>query len=119
MIDEVRISNTARSACWIGASYNNQAWPDKAVTPVAGFPHNPREGFYGIGAAAAAVELVSFTAVGLDGAVELRWETGSEMDNLGFHLYRSLVRGWSVGADHGVVDPGPGLVPRGSALRVP
>ncbi len=37
-----------------------------------------------------AVELVSFTAVGLDGAVELIWETGSEMDNLGFHLYRSL-----------------------------
>ncbi len=32
-IDEVRVSNIARSACWIGASYNNQAWPDKAVTP--------------------------------------------------------------------------------------
>ena len=41
-------------------------------------------------AIASAVELVSFTAVGLDGAVELQWETGSEIDNLGFHLYRSL-----------------------------
>ena len=33
-IDEVRISSVERTACWIGASYNNQAWPDKAVTPV-------------------------------------------------------------------------------------
>jgi len=29
-IDEVRISSVERTACWIGASYNNQAWPDKA-----------------------------------------------------------------------------------------
>jgi hypothetical protein len=35
-----------------------------------------------------AVDLVSFQARGLDGAVELTWETGSEMGNLGFHLYR-------------------------------
>jgi hypothetical protein len=37
------------------------------------------------------VKLVSFDATGYDGAVELRWETGSELDNLGFHLYRSSV----------------------------
>jgi hypothetical protein len=36
-----------------------------------------------------AVDLVSFEAIALDGAVELTWETGSEIDNLGFHLYRS------------------------------
>jgi hypothetical protein len=36
-----------------------------------------------------AVELVSFSARGLDGGVELSWETASELDNLGFHLYRS------------------------------
>ena len=41
-IDEVRVSNTARSACWIGATYNNQAWPDKAVTP-APVPPNVSE----------------------------------------------------------------------------
>jgi len=37
-----------------------------------------------------AVKLVSFGAEPRDGAVELGWRTGSELDNLGFHLYRSL-----------------------------
>lgn len=36
-----------------------------------------------------AVELVSFDARGMDSAVELTWETGSELSNLGFHLYRA------------------------------
>lgn len=35
-----------------------------------------------------AVTLASFTATGLDGSVLLEWETASELDNLGFHLYR-------------------------------
>ncbi len=34
------------------------------------------------------VELLSFDARPFDGAVELSWETGSEMNNLGFHVYR-------------------------------
>ncbi len=37
-----------------------------------------------------AVELVTFEAVPGDGWVDLAWETGSEVDNLGFHLYRAL-----------------------------
>jgi CSLREA domain-containing protein len=37
-----------------------------------------------------AVTLMSFTAAALDGAVDLSWTTGSELNNLGFHLYRSL-----------------------------
>ncbi len=36
------------------------------------------------------VELVSFKAEAADGEVLLRWETGSELDNLGFRLYRAL-----------------------------
>ena len=36
-----------------------------------------------------AVELVSFEARGVDGAVELSWETASELNNLGFHVYRA------------------------------
>jgi len=36
-----------------------------------------------------AVELVSFDARGMDSAVELSWETASELSNLGFHLYRA------------------------------
>jgi hypothetical protein len=39
--------------------------------------------------ATTAVELVAFEARALDGAILLRWETGSEMDNLGFHIYRT------------------------------
>ncbi len=39
--------------------------------------------------ATTAVELAELVATGSDGSVELEWETGSEMNNLGFHLYRS------------------------------
>jgi hypothetical protein len=39
--------------------------------------------------AATAVKLMSFTAVARDRAVDLLWQTGSELGNLGFHLYRS------------------------------
>jgi hypothetical protein len=39
---------------------------------------------------ATAVRLMSFTAVPGDGVVTLEWRTGSELDNLGFHLYRGL-----------------------------
>ena len=35
------------------------------------------------------VELASFAARGRDRSVELAWKTASELDNLGFHLYRS------------------------------
>ena len=39
---------------------------------------------------ATAVSLMSFDALPSNGAVDLAWRTGSEVDNLGFHLYRSL-----------------------------
>jgi Peptidase family C25/Concanavalin A-like lectin/glucanases superfamily/Domain of unknown function (DUF2341) len=35
-----------------------------------------------------AVRLMSFSALPGDGSVTLEWKTGSELDNLGFHLYR-------------------------------
>ena len=35
-----------------------------------------------------AVKLMSFRAVPGDGSVTVEWRTGSELDNLGFHLYR-------------------------------
>jgi hypothetical protein len=69
-----------------------------------------------------AVTLASFAAEGRDAAVELSWETGSELTNLGFHLYRapsadgpferittSLVPGLGsspVGASYSYRDPG-------------
>ena len=37
-----------------------------------------------------AVKLMSFEARPLDSANSLTWQTGSELDNLGFHVYRAL-----------------------------
>jgi hypothetical protein len=39
--------------------------------------------------ASLAVELSSFTALADDRKVTLKWETGSEVDNIGFYVYRS------------------------------
>ena len=36
-LDEIRISNTARSTEWIQTNYNNQRWPNKAQWPSEGF----------------------------------------------------------------------------------
>jgi hypothetical protein len=44
--------------------------------------------WYGV-SAPTAVELVSFSATARDGAIVLAWETASEIDLLGFHLYRA------------------------------
>ena len=41
-----------------------------------------------LGSATTAVELMSFSAVPGDSSVVHQWQTGSELDNLGFHLYR-------------------------------
>ncbi len=43
-----------------------------------------------VAAVTTAVGLMSFTAAARDGAVDVAWATGSEIDNLGFHVYRSL-----------------------------
>ena len=42
------------------------------------------------GSGTTAVKLMSFVAVPGDGSVTLEWRTGSELDNLGFHLHRGL-----------------------------
>jgi len=64
-----------------------------------------------------AVELVSLEAVGLDGAVELSWETGSELMNLGFHVYRAVsVEGPYERLTSRVI-PGLGSSPAGARYR--
>jgi hypothetical protein len=76
-------------------AYMPQYWTDidgasRLFTPV---PIAGTDGPWDIGAdefgATTAVELVALAAQGLDSAVELTWQTGSELDNLGFHLSRS------------------------------
>ncbi len=76
-IDEVRISSTIRSADWIKTDYNNQSSPST---------------FYSIGSLEESpitqIELISFTAENYSGVVHLQWQTGYEIDNLGFRIYR-------------------------------
>ncbi len=64
--------------------------------------------------ATTAVELVSFEALGTDGAVELGWETASELDNLGFHLYRADTEEGPYQRITASVIPGLGSSPAGA-----
>jgi hypothetical protein len=75
IIDEVRLSKTARSVSWIETSYNSM------VSPAA---------FYVVGDAyTTLVELSYFRATSLDSAVLLEWATETELDNAGFNIWRS------------------------------
>ena len=67
--------------------------------------------------AAKAVELISFEAEGLESAVELSWETGSEIDNLGFHLYLSTIADGELERITTNVIPGLGSSPAGARYR--
>jgi hypothetical protein len=82
ILDEIRISNTARSPCWIGVEYNTvnyvantsyiQVGSEQAASPTA-------------------VGLVSLDAVSVRRqGVLVSWRTGFEVDNLGFHVYREV-----------------------------
>jgi hypothetical protein len=79
VLDEVRISNVARDACWVGSEYNNESAPGTYVTVGAEQ------------AAPTAIELIDLRAVAQsDGRVLVSWHTGFEVDNLGFHVYREV-----------------------------
>ena len=43
-----------------------------------------------------AVTLVSFAAREADDKIVLQWETATEVDNVGFNLYRAIVKGWAL-----------------------
>ena len=66
---------------------------------------------------ATAVELVSFEALPLDGAVALEWKTGSELDNLGFHLYRAESEEGQYTRITTSVIPGLGSSPQGATYN--
>ncbi len=62
-----------------------------------------------------AVTLQAFEAVGRDRAVELVWRTGSELDNLGFHLHRSLAEAGPWTRITPALIPGLGSSPEGAS----
>jgi hypothetical protein len=62
-----------------------------------------------------AVELLSFDASPGDAAVDLTWRTGSELRNLGFHLYRSLSQGGPWTRITPSLIPGLGSSPEGAS----
>jgi hypothetical protein len=64
-----------------------------------------------------AVELVSFEALPLDSAVELFWQTGSELRNLGFHLYRRSGHEGHLERITATPIPGLGSSPAGARYR--
>lgn len=67
--------------------------------------------------ATTAVELSRFTATGYDSEVLLEWETGSELDNLGFHLYRAISGEGNYERITTEVIPGLGSSPAGARYR--
>jgi hypothetical protein len=75
IIDEVRVSIGARDACWIGTTYNSMATPPSVGGEGAAGP--------------TAIELTSLGATSYAGqGVLVSWQTGFEVDNLGFHVCR-------------------------------
>ena len=89
-LDEIRLSNIARSTGWLLTEYNNQSSPST---------------FYSVGSEQTVVELAYFRAKGQKQAVLLEWETRSEIDNEGFNILRSE------GGNGGYVQINPALLP--------
>src|SRR3990172_2041212 len=67
--------------------------------------------------ATTAISLLSFTATGGDGGVLLEWETGSEVDNVGFYLYRAESEPGPYQLANPTVIPGLGSSPLGARYR--
>lgn len=59
------------------------------------------------GASTTPVTLTRFDATGVEGGILIEWETASELDNLGFHLYRSISEEGAY--ERVTVQPIPGL----------
>jgi hypothetical protein len=68
--------------------YATQSPPD-VLSPTGAVTNGEVEDYWQTNNEPTAVDLVSFSAAPEGGAVRLTWETATEIDNLGFHLYRS------------------------------
>lgn len=68
-------------------------------------------------AAATAVSLLTFVGRARDAAVDLEWQTATEVDNLGFHLYRSASATGPWERITASLIPGLGSSPEGASYR--
>ena len=83
VIDEIRISNIVRTACWVDGQFETTNAPGDIGSP----------GFYDVGiedpSPLTFADVTTFTAeMSSEGGVRLHWRTNDEVNNLGFHLYR-------------------------------
>jgi hypothetical protein len=67
--------------------------------------------------ATTSVELIGFAAAGLHRSVRIEWETASELNNLGFHVYRGTSARGPYERVTGQVIPGLGSSPVGARYR--
>jgi len=82
-VEDVRVSTTqARSAGWIATEYNNQSSPSDFYTLAAEESNPPT-----------LITLVSFDVYPEQGDARIEWQTKSEVENLGFNLYRTSADG--------------------------
>ena len=86
------------------------------AVPVLRRHHGAAQQFQFAAPAPTAVKLQSFAALPGDGSVTLAWQTASELDNLGFHLYRALSEDGPWTRLDAVADPGARLVRHGPGL---
>ncbi len=93
----------------VQVSANTERGTNHSVEPFAVASYPPQ------GAVTTAVELMSFSATGADATVDLAWRTGSELNNLGFHLHRSLSEGGPWTRITPSLIPGLGSSPEGAS----
>jgi hypothetical protein len=110
---------------WAAPPEGNGWWTGARVTALElGAKHNGTQGkdtfitwttaMVDYDATTTAVTLTSFTAIGEEGSVVLEWETGSEIDNLGFNLYRATSEEGPYAKITPIPIPGLGSSPAGA-----
>ncbi len=82
-LDELRISDTPRGACWVDGQFETTSAPGDIGAP----------NFYTVGTEDPSpltfADVTTFTAeMASEDGVRLQWRTTDEVNNLGFHVYR-------------------------------
>ncbi|HVY40286.1 MAG TPA: LamG-like jellyroll fold domain-containing protein, partial [Polyangia bacterium] len=81
-LDEFRASSTARTLDWITTDYNNQSSPSTFISYTTGAGGEVATDSH------TEVALISLTATEICPGTTVAWQTGYEIDVLGFNVYR-------------------------------